>query len=64
MNEIIQIPANFQAKTNCLKDKIILITGTGDGIGATAAKTYAKYGATVILLSKTEKKLSMFMMKS
>lgn len=57
MNETIQIPTNFKAQTNCLKDKVILITGTGDGIGATAAKTYAEYGATVILLSKTEKKI-------
>ena len=57
MNEIIQIPANFKPQANCLKDKIILITGTGDGIGATAAKTFAKHGATVILLSKTEKKI-------
>lgn len=57
MNELIQIPTNFKPQENCLKDKVILITGTGDGIGATAAKTYAKYGATVILLSKTEKKI-------
>jgi len=57
MNEIIQIPKNFNPQENCLKDKVILITGTGDGIGATAAKTFAKYGATIILLSKTEKKI-------
>lgn len=57
MTKTINIPENFQAEENCLKDKIILITGTGDGIGATAAKTFAKYGATIILLSKTEKKL-------
>lgn len=57
MTKTIQIPANFKARENCLKDKIILITGTGDGIGATAAKTFAQYGATVILLSKTEKKI-------
>lgn len=57
MTDLIKIPADFTAKENCLKDKVILITGTGDGIGATAAKTYAKYGATIILLSKTEKKI-------
>ena len=57
MNEIIQIPTNFKPQDDCLKDKIILITGTGDGIGAVAAKTFAKYGATIILLSKTEKKI-------
>ncbi len=57
MNELITIPTEFKPQANCLKDKIILVTGTGDGIGAVAAKTYAKYGATVILLSKTEKKI-------
>lgn len=57
MNEIIKIPANFKPQENCLKDKVILITGTGDGIGKEAARTYARYGATVILLSKTEKKI-------
>lgn len=57
MNEFTQIPTNFKPQEKCLKDKVILITGTGDGIGATAAKTFAKYGATIILLSKTEKKL-------
>lgn len=57
MNKTINIPENFQAQQDCLKDKVILITGTGDGIGATAAKTFAKHGATIVLLSKTEKKL-------
>lgn len=57
MNELIKLPADFEAQANCLKDKVILVTGTGDGIGACAAKTYAHYGATVILLSKTEKKI-------
>lgn len=57
MTEIIKIPTYFKAQTNCLKDKIILVTGAGDGIGAVAAKTYAEYGATVILLGKTEAKL-------
>jgi len=57
MNEIIKTPTDFQAQPNCLKDKIILVTGAGDGIGAVAAKTFAEYGATVILLGKTEAKL-------
>ena len=40
-----------------LENKIILVTGAGDGIGKTAALTYAKLGATVILLGKTVSKL-------
>ena len=38
---------------NCLEDKVILITGAGDGIGKAAAISYASHGAKVILLGKT-----------
>jgi len=48
---------NYQASKDLLKDKIILVTGAGDGIGKTAAIHYAKHGATVILLGRTTKKL-------
>ena len=57
MTEIISIPESFTPAEKCLNDKVILITGTGDGIGKQAAKTFASYGATIILLSKTEKKI-------
>jgi NAD(P)-dependent dehydrogenase (short-subunit alcohol dehydrogenase family) len=40
-----------------LKDRVILVTGASDGVGKEVAKTYAQYGATVVLLSKTIKKL-------
>ncbi|PIE47624.1 MAG: YciK family oxidoreductase [Gammaproteobacteria bacterium] len=49
---------NYQPKNNCLADKTILVTGAGDGIGRIAALTYAKYGATVLLLGKTLSKLT------
>ncbi len=49
---------NYQPKDNCLADKTILVTGAGDGIGRIAALTYAKYGATVLLLGKTLSKLT------
>lgn len=48
---------SFQPQANALVGKTILITGAGDGIGRVAALTYAKYGATVILLGKTVSKL-------
>lgn len=48
---------NYQAAENALANKTILITGAGDGIGRVTALTYAKHGATVILLGKTTKKL-------
>jgi NAD(P)-dependent dehydrogenase (short-subunit alcohol dehydrogenase family) len=48
---------HYQAPNQLLKNKVILVTGAGDGIGKTAAITYAKYGATVILLGRSIKKL-------
>lgn len=48
---------DYQAPSQLLDGKIILVTGAGDGIGKTAAITYAKHGATVILLGRTIKKL-------
>jgi len=43
---------NYTATPDFLKDRVILITGSGNGIGAAVAKAYANYGATVILLDK------------
>lgn len=47
----------YDAPADLLNNKVILITGAGDGIGRTAALTYAKHGATVILLGRTIPKL-------
>lgn len=48
---------NYQAPSDLLANKTILVTGAGAGIGRQAAITYAQHGATVILLGKTVKKL-------
>jgi NAD(P)-dependent dehydrogenase (short-subunit alcohol dehydrogenase family) len=48
---------HYQAPSDLLKDRIILVTGAGDGIGKAAAKAYAAHGATVILLGRTIHKL-------
>jgi len=47
----------YQPAPDLLKNKVILVTGAGDGIGRVAAETYAAFGATVILLGKTTSKL-------
>ncbi|WP_417228114.1 YciK family oxidoreductase [Amphritea sp.] len=49
---------DYQAPENLLQEKIILVTGAGDGIGRAAALSYAAHGATVILLGRTEEKLN------
>jgi len=48
---------NYTIKENSLENKTILVIGAGAGIGKEAALTYAKLGATVILLGKTLSKL-------
>lgn len=48
---------DYSLKNACLREKTILVTGAGAGIGRSAALTYAKLGATVILLGKTISKL-------
>lgn len=49
--------SQFTPTDNCLTNRIILITGAGDGLGKAIAVTAARYGATIILLGRTEKKL-------
>lgn len=50
-------PGTYTPADKLLHDRIIMVTGAGDGIGAEAARTYAKHGATVILVGRTQKKL-------
>lgn len=44
-------------QADALAGKVILITGAGDGLGRVAAKTFAHYGADVVLLGRTREKL-------
>jgi NAD(P)-dependent dehydrogenase (short-subunit alcohol dehydrogenase family) len=48
---------NYQAPENLLANKVIAVTGAGDGIGRAAALSYAAHGASVILLGRTVRKL-------
>jgi len=48
---------DYQAPADLLENKIIAVTGAGDGIGRAAALSFARHGATVILLGRTTKKL-------
>ena len=48
---------SYLAPQDLLKDRVILITGAGQGLGRAAALTYANYGATVILHGRKVEKL-------
>lgn len=49
--------ADWQPATDLLAERVVLITGAGDGIGRELARQCAGHGATVILLGKTTRKL-------
>ena len=48
---------DYQPAPDLLKDRVILVTGAGDGIGKAVAKACAAHGATVVLLGRTLAKL-------
>lgn len=47
----------YTPSTELLKDRIILVTGAGSGIGRAASLSFAQHGATVILLDQLVYKL-------
>lgn len=48
---------DYQAPQNLLQGRVILVTGAGQGLGRTAALTFAAHGATVILHGRNVEKL-------
>ena len=52
-----KIPNSYVARSDLLAERVILVTGAGDGIGKAVSLACAVHGATVILLGRTVHKL-------
>ncbi len=52
-----KLPLDYAPPPPLLKDKVIFITGAGDGIGRAVARLFAHHGASVVLCGRTVKKL-------
>jgi NAD(P)-dependent dehydrogenase (short-subunit alcohol dehydrogenase family) len=48
---------NYQAPSDLLKGRVILVTGASGGLGSAAARAFAYHGATVMLHGRNVKKL-------
>lgn len=48
---------DYRPSRDLLSGRVILVSGAGDGLGRAAALAYARHGATLILVGRTQKKL-------
>jgi NAD(P)-dependent dehydrogenase (short-subunit alcohol dehydrogenase family) len=51
------VPAGYEPAATLLAQRVVLVTGAGDGLGRAAALACARAGATLVLLGRTVAKL-------
>ena len=53
-----RVPVDYRPDERTLEGRVILITGATDGLGRATAELAARCGATLVLLGRSEKKLT------